>query len=172
MTPPSAPGMLNIGPGHYVNSSDLFGVFPTDGMCALPYFWGSQDRYSQMCLYLFFLRCPINFSQRWETTVQMFNYLFHRTCGWTIPKLNTVLEARKLEEPPATEEGVRQLFETQTLFPTDERGMIARYKQLEGNGKCFQDWSPIITCTWTLHNVLFMMLGWADDAGIKLLIEG
>jgi len=66
MTPPSAPGMLNIGPGHYVNSSDLFGVFPTDGMCALPYFWGSQDRYSQMCLYLFFLRCPIDFSQRWE----------------------------------------------------------------------------------------------------------
>ncbi|MCJ1231287.1 hypothetical protein MMC12_007964 [Toensbergia leucococca] len=167
---PSAAGsshrdaLVATGPGlSFMRSLILQRGFHADPLCDLPHLPNRQDRESQLALYTFLLVAD---NYQWSSTVQMINYLFHRSSEFIVLSLGITLPAHQLGPSP-TEMELRVV--SQTLFPTGREAMSARFEELSDMEEPFLGQGVQRGRRFSVEELLLWLRNLADEAGIQLV---
>ncbi len=136
-----------------------------DPLCDLPHLVDRQDLESQRLLYAFLL---IAGPGDWGNTVQLYNYLFHRTSDVITHDGQLVTPA-----PPmpalATEAGIKAMLEEQDLYPIDREGVFEYMTDLNALNKPFIGQGRQQGMRYELKDVIVMLQGWILEAGIQIV---
>lgn len=123
---------------------------------------GRQDIESQRNLYaLLLLAGPGN----WDNTVQLYNYLFHRTSDVITHDGQMVTPAPQMPAL-ATEAGFKTMLEEQDFYPIDQAGVFAYMNELNTMNKPFIGQGRQQGMRYGLWDVIAMLQGWYVEAGI------
>lgn len=172
---PSFPGFLHVQDDHQDVTIDLqTGVVtyrPLEGrnrhrdpFCDLPHLLGRQDIESQRNLYaLLLLAGPGN----WHNTVQLYNYLFHRTSD-IITHDGTLVTPAPPMPALATKAGIKVMLEDQDFYPIDQAGVFIYMNGLKAMNKPFIGQGRQQGMRYELGDVIAMLRGWYVEAGIQI----
>ncbi len=174
--PSVLPGMLRVQDEHQDMTIDLETGVATyrpllnrdrhrDRLCDLPHLVDRQDVESQRILYAFLLLAGPG---DWGNTVQLYNYLFHRTSD-VVTHDGQLVTPALLIPAMATEASIKAMLEEQDLYPTDKEGLFEYMDELTALNKPFIGQGRQQGMRYELDEVIDMLRDWIEEAGIQIV---
>jgi hypothetical protein len=173
---PLLPGFLNVQDEHQDMTIDLQTGVATyqpltgrdrhrDPLCDLPHLVDRQDIESQRILYAFLLLAGPG---DWGNTVQLYNYLFHRTSDVVTHDGQLVTPAPPIPAM-ATEASIKAMLEQQDLYPIDKEGLFEYMDKLTALNKPFIGQGRQQGMRYELDEVIDMLRDWIEEAGVLIV---
>jgi len=136
-----------------------------DPLCDLPHLVDRQDIESQRILYAFLLLAGPG---DWGNTVQLYNYLFHRTSDVFTHDGQLVTPAPPIPAM-ATEASIKAMLEEQDLYPIDKEGLFEYMDELTALNKPFIGQGRQQGMRYELDEVIGMLRDWIEEAGVLIV---